>query len=536
MIYNYKTFRNTIAILILFSLSNCSKKTDLDENQVFRYNEHSNISSLDPAFSSTLRNIWPVNQLFNGLVRLDENLNIIPDLAKSWTISKDGLTYNFNIKNEVYFHESQSFGDDLTRTVNANDFEFSFKRLKNPKLGSPGMWALENIKSFKAENDSIFSINLKKPFAAFLGILSMKYFSVVPEESVLFYGDKFGKNPIGTGPFKFKKWEENIKLVLRKNNLYFEKDSLGNQLPYLEAVAITFLPDKKSEFMEFAQNKIDFINSIDASFKDQLITNDGNLKENLSKPIKLISGPYLNTEYIGFYLGKKESHVNSKKLRRAINFAIDKKKMMEYLRNNIGYPANNGFIPKGMNNDSNTQGFDYDLEKAKRLVKEYKKENKIENIQLTLTSDANYLDIIEFIQRELQKIDINISINIVPASTLRQGKSNGKFEMFRASWIADYPDSENYLGLFYSNNLAPNGPNYTHFKNNFYDKLFESTYFEQNKKIREHSYKNLDSLIISNAPIIPLYYDKVMRFTHKDVYGLKTNPVNQLDLRKVYKK
>ena len=360
MIYNYKTFRNIIAILILFSLSNCSKKTDLDENQVFRYNEHSNISSLDPAFSSTLRNIWPVNQLFNGLVRLDEDLNIVPDLAESWTISKDGLNYNFNIKNEVYFHESQSFGEDLTRTVNANDFEFSFKRLKNPKLGSPGMWALENIKSFKAENDSIFSINLKKPFAAFLGILSMKYFSVVPEESVLFYGDKFGKNPIGTGPFKFKKWEENIKLVLRKNNLYFEKDNLGNQLPYLEAVAITFLPDKKSEFMEFAQNKIDFINSIDASFKDQLITNNGNLKENLSKPIKLISGPYLNTEYIGFYLGKKESHVNSKKLRRAINFAIDKKKMMEYLRNNIGYPANNGFIPKGMNNDSNTQGFDYD--------------------------------------------------------------------------------------------------------------------------------------------------------------------------------
>jgi peptide/nickel transport system substrate-binding protein len=105
--------------------------------------------------------------LFNGLVRLDEDLNIVPDLAESWTISKDGLNYNFNIKNEVYFHESQSFGEDLTRTVNANDFEFSFKRLKNPKLGSPGMWALENIKSFKAENDSIFSINLKKTICCF---------------------------------------------------------------------------------------------------------------------------------------------------------------------------------------------------------------------------------------------------------------------------------------------------------------------------------------------------------------------------------
>ena len=536
MIYNYKTFRNIIAILILFTLSNCSKKTNLDENQVFRYNEHSNISSLDPAFSSTLRNIWPVNQLFNGLVRLDENLNIIPDLAKSWIISKDGLTYNFNIKNEVYFHESQSFGDDLTRTVNANDFEFSFERLKNPNLGSPGLWALKNIKSFKAENDSIFTIHLNKPFAAFLGMLSMKYFSVVPKESVLYYGDKFGKNPVGTGPFKFKKWEENIKLVLRKNNLYFERDSTGTQLPYLEAISITFLPDKKSEFMEFAQKKLDFINSIDATFKDQLISREGKLKENLSNSIRLISGPYLNTEYIGFFLGNEKNHVNSKKLRQAINYAIDKRKMMKYLRNNVGYPANNGFIPLGLNNGLNTKGFNYDIKKAIKLVREYKQDNKYEKVQITLTSDANYLDIIEFVQRELEKIGINISINIIPASTLRQGKSTGKFEMFRASWIADYPDSENYLGLFYSNNLAPNGPNYTHFKNNEYDKLFESTYFEQNDKIRKQSYRKLDSIIISNAPIIPLYYDKVMRFTRKNVIGLNINPINQLNLKNVYKK
>ena len=209
---------------------------------------------------------------------------------------------------------------------------------------------------------------------------------------------------------------------------------------------------------------------------------------------------------------------------------------MKYLRNNVGYPANNGFIPLGLNNGLNTKGFNYDIKKAIKLVKEYKQDNKYEKVQITLTSDANYLDIIEFVQRELEKIGINISINIIPASTLRQGKSTGKFEMFRASWIADYPDSENYLGLFYSNNLAPNGPNYTHFKNNEYDKLFESTYFEQNDKIRKQSYRKLDSIIISNAPIIPLYYDKVMRFTRKNVIGLNINPINQLNLKNVYKK
>ena len=431
-------------IFVFISFLSCSKDSLVNNDNVFRYNEHSNISSLDPAFASTLRNIWPVNQLFNGLVQLDDSLNIKPDLSESWEISKDGMTYLFKIKKNTSFHKSIVFGKDSIRNVNAFDFEYSFNRLKDPKLASPGAWVLNNVENFKASNDSVFSIKLKSPFAAFLGILSMKYCSVVPKEAVDYYKSKFGKNPIGTGPFKFKKWEENIKLVLRKNNLYFEKDSKGIRLPYLEAISITFLPDKKSEFMEFAQNKIDFINSIDSSFKDQLLNVNGDLKEEYLKSINLLTGPYLNTEYIGFFLGKKESILQSKKLRLAINYGFDRKKMMKYLRNNIGYPANNGFIPLGLQK-KRTKGFEYDLKKALQLIKEYKDENGNQSIEIVLSSDANYLDIVEYIQRELLKIGINIKINILPPSSLRQAKSNGKLEMFRASWIADYPDAENYL-------------------------------------------------------------------------------------------
>ncbi|MBT5857322.1 MAG: ABC transporter substrate-binding protein [Flavobacteriaceae bacterium] len=522
-------------IFVFISFLSCSKDSLVNNDNVFRYNEHSNISSLDPAFASTLRNIWPVNQLFNGLVQLDDSLNIKPDLSESWEISKDGMTYLFKIKKNTSFHKSIVFGKDSIRNVNAFDFEYSFNRLKDPKLASPGAWVLNNVENFKASNDSVFSIKLKSPFAAFLGILSMKYCSVVPKEAVDYYKSKFGKNPIGTGPFKFKKWEENIKLVLRKNNLYFEKDSKGIRLPYLEAISITFLPDKKSEFMEFAQNKIDFINSIDSSFKDQLLNVNGDLKEEYLKSINLLTGPYLNTEYIGFFLGKKESILQSKKLRLAINYGFDRKKMMKYLRNNIGYPANNGFIPLGLQK-KRTKGFEYDLKKALQLIKEYKDENGNQSIEIVLSSDANYLDIVEYIQRELLKIGINIKINILPPSSLRQAKSNGKLEMFRASWIADYPDAENYLSLFYSKNLTPNGPNYTHFKNNLYDRLFFEGIIEQSKDDREKIYSKLDSLIIEEAPIIPLYYDKIMRFSQKNVVGLETNPINQLNLKRVYKK
>ena len=530
-----KNFEYIITFILIFIVG-CSNNSIIDEKDIFRYNEHSNISSLDPAFASTLKNIWPVNQLFNGLVQLDDSLNIKPDLAKKWTVSQNGINYIFTIKKNIPFHYSNVFGKDSIRNVNAYDFEYSFKRLKDPKLGSPGSWVLNNVEDFKATNDSTFTIKLRNPFAAFLGILSMKYCSVIPKEAVDFYGSKFGKNPIGTGPFKFKRWEENIKLVLRKNNKYYEQDENGTQLPYLEAISISLLPDKKSEFMEFAQGKIDFINSIDSTFKDQLLESNGNLKKEYSESINLISGPYLNTEYIGFFLGNKESLINSRKLRLAINYGFDRVKMMKYLRNNIGYPANNGFIPFGLNKDINTLGFRYNLKKAKQLIEEYKKESGENIIELVLSTDANYIDIVEYIQRELLEIGVIIKINILPPSSLRQAKSNGKLELFRASWIADYPDHENYLSLFSSKNKAPNGPNYTHFENSKYDDLFFKSYLEQSYNKRRIIYSKLDKMIIEEAPIIPLYYDKIMRFTKKNVFGLKTNPINQLNLKRVYKK
>jgi len=108
--------------------------------------------------------------------------------------------------------------------------------------------------------------------------------------------------------------------------------------------------------------------------------------------------------------------------------------------------------------------------------------------------------------------------------------------MFRASWIADYPDSQNFLSLFYSKNLAPNGPNYTHFKNDYYDLLFLKMMEESSKKVRDKLSSKLDSLIIQEAPIVPLYYDKIMRFSQKNIIGLETNPINQLNLKKVYKR
>lgn len=537
----YKTFIY-LTICTLFLSCNNNEKTAKD-HLVFRYNEHKNIGSLDPAFSKDLADIWATHQLFNGLVQMDDELNVKPAIAKHWAITDSAKTYTFTLRQDVFFHKHKLFHistelnktQDSTRTVTASDFEYSFNRLQDKAIASPGSWVLNKVDDFSAVNDSIFQIKLKQPFPAFLGLLTMKYCSVVPKEIVEHYGSDFRSNPIGTGPFKFKRWEENLKLVFRRNNHYFETDSLGQQLPYLEAVAITFLPDKQSEFLQFAQGNIDFVSGLDGSYKDEILTTSGQLRPKYSDDVKMIRGPYLNTEYLGFFMATDEKNIQSIKLRKAINVGFDRDKMMMYLRNGIGIPASGGFIPKGLPGYDDAIGFKYAPELAKQLVQAYKSETGIANPEITLTTTSNYLSFCEFIQRELQKTDLQVNIDVIPPSSLRDAKANGQIDFFRASWIADYPDAENYLSLYYSKNFAPNGPNYTHFKNDEFDKMYEAAYLETNPNLRAELYTKMDSLIMDTAPIVPLFYDEVVRFTRKNVEGLGINPTNLVELKSVKK-
>lgn len=521
---------------LLILLGSCSADTDKQRDSlVFRYNEHSNIPTLDPAFARNPQIIWPTNQLFNGLVQLDDSLKVQPDIAKSWKFVDSTCTFYFTLRDDVYFHKSEVFGEQGTRKVTAYDFEYSFARLTDPGVASPGSWVMNNVETYKAENDSVFKILLQRPFPPFLGMLGMRYFSVVPQEAVEFYGSEFRRNPVGTGPFQFKLWEENVKLVLRKNPFYFEIDENGEQLPYLEAIAITFLPDKQSEFLQFAQEKIDFVSGLDNSYKDEIITTTGELQEEYKDRVKLITAPYLNTEYLGFFMGADTPEIKSKLLRQAVNYGFDREKMVTFLRNGMGIPANNGFIPKGLPGFNEIEGYTYNPNKARELIEQYKTETGDTDLEIIIGTNSQYLDICEYIQRELEKLGVSVTVDVMPPSTLRQMKSSGELDIFRASWIADYPDAENYLSLFYSENFTPNGPNYTHYKNEAFDSLYVRALNISNIEERKLLYTQMDSIIVSDAPVVPLYYDMAIRFVNKKVSGLGINPQNFLVLKRVRK-
>ena len=132
-------------------------------------------------------------------------------------------------------------------------------------------------------------------------------------------------------------------------------------------------------------------------------------------------------------------------------------------------------------------------------------------------------------------IGLEVNIEVMPSSSLKTAKANGKLDVFRASWVADYPDAQNYLSLFFSDNFTPNGPNYTHFKNAKYDSLYRKAMSESDVKKRINLYKKMDRIVLEEAPVVVLFYDEVVRFTQKNIKGLGINPTNLLELKNVQK-
>ncbi|MEE1021008.1 MAG: ABC transporter substrate-binding protein [Bacteroidales bacterium] len=541
MKFNFRLY--FILSFLAFVLCSCTSENRNTGKKVFRYNEAANIQSLDPAFAKDQAMIWVDVQLYNGLVQMDNELNIVPSIAKSWEVSNDGLEYTFHLRDDVYFHPHQLFKNGKRRVV-AEDFVYSLNRIVDTKTMSPGAVFFENVEqingkySFFAPNDSTFVVRLKQAFSPFLGILTMPYASVVPKEIVNHYKEDFRKHPIGTGPFKFKMWKENVKLVLVKNEDYFEKDSLGKRLPYLDAVAISFIVDKQSVFLEFVKGNIDFISGIDPNYKDEILTRSGKLQPKYKDKINLITQPYLNTEYLGFKMdvNDEKNPLKDKRVRQAINYGFSREKMIKYMRNNIGYPGEYGIIPVGLAGfDSTVNSYEYNPEKSKRLLAEAGYPNGEGMQEITLSTTATYLDLCKYIQQQLGLLGIKVKIDVNPPAALREHIAQGKTQWFRGSWIADYPDAENYLSLFYSKNHCPKGSNYTHFSSKEYDKLYEKAILETDSEKRITLYKKMNAIIIEESPIVVLYYDQVLRFVQKNISGFESNPLNLLILKSVNK-
>ena len=532
-------FWTWVPVCFSLLLSSCH---DAGRNKnIFHYNEQSGIATLDPAFAKNQSIIWAVHQIYNTLVQTDDSLRLVPSLAKSWDISPDNLTYTFHLRNDVYFQDNDAFPGGQGRRMIAKDVVYSFTRILDINTASSGAWIFNNrvdaLRPFTAVDDTTFQLKLAAPFQPILGIVSMQYCSVIAREAVDKYGKDFRRHPCGTGPFQFVAWEEGQALILKKNPHYFETDSARNRLPYLDGIKVSFFQNKATEFLEFQQGRLDFINDIDPSFKDEVITKEGTLRKQWTGKITLVKHPYLNIEYLGILNDTslelvRNSPLSNLKVRQAINYGFNRRKMMLYIRNSIGIPAESGFIPAGLPSfdSSKVIGYRYDPAKALQLLREAGYPNGIGLPVIKLITIPAYAEFASYIASELQQVGIKIEVETVEKSLLLEETAKSDALFFRGSWIADYPDAENFLGVFYGKNPAP--PNYTRYKNIAFDRLYERSLAEKNDTARMRIDQMADQLMIRQAPVVPLWYDVVIRLQHTYLINFSPNSLNLLELRK----
>jgi oligopeptide transport system substrate-binding protein len=532
-------------VLFLLILPACSNKSK-NHKTVFNINLDDGLTSLDPAFARNQYTLWMDNQIYNGLVQIDDSLHIQPCIAKSWDISADGKTYIFHLRNDVYFQDDAQFKNGIGRKAVAADFVYSFSRLIDPKVASSGSWMfsdkIDGRNDFIAINDSTFQIKLKQPFPPLLSMLTAQYCDVVPHEVVDYYGKDFRAHPVGTGPFKFKYWKEGEVLILLKNEKYWEKDKNGRRLPYLDAVKSTFITDKQSAFMSFIKKDLDFFDGVDGTYRDDILTKSGQVTKKYKGKFIINIRPSLNTEYLGMLVDTnlpilKNSPLRYLKVRQAINYAIDRAKMIKYLRNSIGTPGNYGFIPRGMPgfDDKKVCGYNYNPDKSRRLLAQAGFPNGKNLPEILLSTTTTYRDLIEFIQGELDAVGVKTRVEITQGASLRELISKNGVNFFRGSWTADYPDGENYLSVFYSKNKIPWGPNYTGFSNKQFDALFEQAYHVTSDTARYALYQKMDNLMMQQSPVVILYYDKLVNLYQNNISGYNNNSLNLLTLKSVIK-
>ena len=531
-------FRLTYFCILISIFASCSNAPIKDDNRtVFKYNQPNNITSLDPAFAKSQNNIWAVDHLYNRLIELNDKLEIVPAIAASWSISEDGTVYTFNVREDVYFHDSPCFEGGKGRPVNADDIVYSLSRIIDPAVNSPGSWIfgdkLRDANPFVAVDKHTFQVHLKEAFRPMLGILTMHYCSILPKEAVEHFDLAFRSQPVGTGPFKLKVWLENQNLFLQKNENYFEYDN-GQRLPYLDAIKISFMADRKTAFLELKKDKLDLISGMDASYVDELIDAQGDLRTELQGQLQLIKSPYLNLEYIGINQDTEDPLLSNKYFRQALNFAIDRKLMMQTLRNNVGTPAEQGVTPKGLPSfDLGLKGYTYDLAKARDLIEKAGVRNLLATNNISINTNSDYVDIATFLTNQWKQIGVNTKIEIIESASLRNAMTKGSVALFRASWIGDYPDAENYFSLFYSGNPAP--PNYTRFNNTTYDLLYTSALKENNDSLRYDLYHQMEEILIDEAPLIFLFYDQTALTAGAKWAKLPSNAINLLSLKRVSK-
>jgi len=534
---------------------------------VMRMNEVEAFKSLNPLAVNEVVGFHIGGQLFEGLVKFNQNdLSIMPAIARSWESNTNQTEWTFHIRQGVVFHDDACFKGGKGRVLTAIDIKSCFDKLctadaanaqfdvtfKDRVIGSNESFEASKtgkkigVSGVKVSNDSTIVISLKDPFAGFLNILAMPGCWIYPNEAVTKYGLEMRIHPVGTGPFYLETVKEGEVLIMKKNLNYYGYDKDGNKLPYLDGLKYTFIREKKAEILEFKSGNLDMVYRLPVEIFPEIMGSLEHAKERKTD-FQILNSTAFNTNYLGF--NTTSAAFNKKGVRLAFNYAIDRHKIADFTLQGEGNSGDYGIVPyveafeKDGYNFKGLRGYKFDVVKAKEYLKQagYPDGKGFPKVTLQINSGGgNNILIAEVIQKMLKEnLNVDVEINTVPFAEHIEQVTSGKADFFRFAWVADYPDPETFLTIFYGKH-APAGAqeksfvNYTRFKNARFDSLFAASFVEADKAKRYAILSQAEQVLLDEAPFMPIFYDENFRLEQLNVRNFPENAMNYMDLSVVY--
>jgi len=554
----------------------------------FRFNVLETPNSLDPAWIRDTASSDVGSSIHEGLVEFDPvTLEVRPCIAESWDISEDGLTYTFRVRRGVRFHDNGCFPGGVGREVTARDFKYSFERVCDPRVASPGSWmflgfvegaqeyrdaiaarreverrrssgAMEEssddrfrkatindliemsiagngVSGLSCPDDWTFVVRLERPFSPFLYRMGHSFSWVVPREAVEHYGDDFFNHPVGAGPFQFVKWTSGQRIVLQKNPHYWGKDKDGKPLPHLDGIEITRIADTNSEHYELLQGNLHFQFPIPLDQWDNIFNEDLSLKPDYQR-FQIQSGANMRIEYIGML--NTDPLFQNKTLRQALNYAINREEIAATILNHRAVPDHGAVVPKGMPGYETFEGpYHYDPDRARQLLAEagYPNAEGLPLLELQLNSSGRDNEkIAEIIQGYMEEIGVKVSLQVVDWRVHLDTVREGKVPFYRMGWLNDYPSPENSLMLLEGHNHPPDGENYACYKNPEFDRFFAAALESTDPAEQNRLYRKAEEVAVADAPWIFLYFLKRYRLVAPEVRDFPMNAIDRRYLKWVW--
>lgn len=531
----------------------------------FRTNEEEYFKTLYPLNITEVTAHRICDQIFEGLVNFDDStLAVVPALAERWDISKDGITYTFHLRKGVYFHDDPCFPNGKGRELKAQDVKYCFDRLcYHDPANNQGFWIFNGVVKGANEYDSLTAnkikpdsgvsgvkviddytvqIELVKPYAVFLARLGLIFGKIYPHEAIEKYGDEIRTHPIGTGPFFLKIIREEQVTFLARNPSYWKKDAYGNQLPYLDALRISYIKEKKNELMEFSKGNSDMVYKFPLEMIDEIVDYKHQLKP-AYKQFQLQFMPSLSVQYYGFQ--HQGTIFNNLYIRKAFCYAIDRQKLCDFTLKGSGFPAIYGIVPPGTGTytSQNINGFTYDAAKAREYMSKagYPNGKGCPKITLQLNSGGTRnTQVAEALKKMIEEtLGIKIDLLTVPWAQHTEAVESAKTDFYRLGWSADYPDAENFLNLFHSKYVPAELSTKTYinsfrYKSKTFDEYFNKAVETTDEAKRNELYNKADQQIIDDAVVLPIYYDIDYRLLQPNVRNCPQNAIEQRDFSEVY--